>query len=416
MKWKDVYALANRSIKANRMRSLITIVIIAMGISALVGIITAVGAIENTIAANFSQMGANTLTINTFQAFGAKHKNKRGKNVNASSNKLISFAEAQQFKQAFYFPSITSIHVLSARNVVVKRGSQKSNPNIWLRGIDENYIDVADNIVQYGRAFTNIDLQNGADVCLVGNSLAKKYFFKNAQSAVNQVIALNDRKYRIVGVLASKGSSLVDRTDNMVIVPLQNARRCFGSGEQVYNISIKTNNVQQLDIAQGEATGVMRAVRKIKTDEEEDFVVNKNDAVASNLLENIKFVTFAAIFIGLITLLGAAIGLMNIMLVAVAERTKEIGLSKAIGAQSQTIKKQFLLESIIISIKGGLWGIGVGILLGNIISIVFKSPFIIPWNWMIASIIICIIVGLASGIYPAIKASRLNPMDALRYE
>jgi putative ABC transport system permease protein len=195
-----------------------------------------------------------------------------------------------------------------------------------------------------------------------------------------------------------------------------NARRVFTNGDKVYNISIKLNNVKQLEIAAGEAEGVMRAVRKLSVQEASNFVVNKNDAVAENLLENIKYVTFAAIFIGIITLLGAAIGLMNIMLVAVAERTKEIGLTKAIGAQSQTVRRQFLSESILISSKGGLWGIGIGILLGNIISLIFKSPFIIPWAWITLAIVICVIVGLVSGIYPAIKASKLNPIQALRYE
>jgi putative ABC transport system permease protein len=202
----------------------------------------------------------------------------------------------------------------------------------------------------------------------------------------------------------------------MLLVSVPNARRVFTNGDKVYNISIKLNNVKQLEIAAGEAEGVMRAVRKLSVQEASNFVVNKNDAVAENLLENIKYVTFAAIFIGIITLLGAAIGLMNIMLVAVAERTKEIGLTKAIGAQSQTVRRQFLSESILISSKGGLWGIGIGILLGNIISLIFKSPFIIPWAWITLAIVICVIVGLVSGIYPAIKASKLNPIQALRYE
>jgi putative ABC transport system permease protein len=285
-----------------------------------------------------------------------------------------------------------------------------------VRGVDENYLSVADNGLAIGRNFSNIDMQSGADVCIIGNGLAKTYFNKKPLRAINRVISLNDRKYRIIGVLNAKGSSLIDRTDNMLLVSVPNARRVFTNGDKVYNISIKLNNVKQLEIAAGEAEGVMRAVRKLSVQEASNFVVNKNDAVAENLLENIKYVTFAAIFIGIITLLGAAIGLMNIMLVAVAERTKEIGLTKAIGAQSQTVRRQFLSESILISSKGGLWGIGIGILLGNIISLIFKSPFIIPWAWITLAIVICVIVGLVSGIYPAIKASKLNPIQALRYE
>ncbi|MFM2192896.1 MAG: hypothetical protein RLZZ118_1853 [Bacteroidota bacterium] len=416
MKWKDIIQLALRSIRANRMRSNITVVIIAMGISALVGIITAVNAIQNTIASNFSQMGANTITINHFQFFGKNKKNQHGQRIKNDGNNKITYEEAIAFKKQFYFPSITSIHILASQSAIVKKGSEKSNPNIWVRGVDENYLSVADNGLAIGRNFSNIDMQSGADLCIIGNGLAKTYFNKKPLRAINRVISLNDRKYRIIGVLNAKGSSLIDRTDNMLLVSVPNARRVFTNGDKVYNISIKLNNVKQLEIAAGEAEGVMRAVRKLSVQEASNFVVNKNDAVAENLLENIKYVTFAAIFIGIITLLGAAIGLMNIMLVAVAERTKEIGLTKAIGAQSQTVRRQFLSESILISSKGGLWGIGIGILLGNIISLIFKSPFIIPWAWITLAIVICVIVGLVSGIYPAIKASKLNPIQALRYE
>jgi putative ABC transport system permease protein len=416
MVWKDVIQLANRSILANKMRSRITIVIIAMGIAALVGIITAVNAIENTIASNFSQMGANTLTITHFQFFGKNKKNKQGQRLENDANQMITYEEAIEFKKKFYFPAITSVNMLASQSAIIKKGSEKSNPNIWVRGIDEEYIKVADLNIAIGRGFSNIDIQSGADVCIIGYKLASTYFNKKPLQAVNQMISINNKRYRIIGVLKAKGSSLIDRTDNMVMVGLQNARRVFTTSNRVYNISIKLSNVQQLEIAAGEAEGAMRAVRKLSIQEASNFVVNKNDAVAEGLLENIKYVTFAAIFIGIITLLGAAIGLMNIMLVAVAERTKEIGLSKAIGAQSKIILQQFLSESVIISIKGGLWGIGVGILLGNIISISFHSPFIIPWMWIAIAIITCVIVGLVSGIYPALKASKLNPIQALRYE
>jgi putative ABC transport system permease protein len=416
MIWKDIIKLANRSIAANKMRSRITIVIIAMGIAALVGIITAVNAIENTIASNFSQMGANTLTITHFQFFGKKKKNNHGQRLDNDANQIITYGEAINFKKKFYFPSITSINVLASQSAIIKKGSEKSNPNIWVRGIDEEYLKVADLNIAIGRNFSNIEILSGADVCLIGNKLASTYFNKKPLQAINQIISINNRRYRIVGVMQSKGSSIIDRTDNMLMIGLQNARRVFALGNKVYNISIKLNNPQQLEIAAGEAEGIMRTVRKLSIQEASNFVVNKNDAVAEGLLENIKYVTFAAIFIGIITLLGAAIGLMNIMLVAVVERTKEIGLSKAIGAQSIVILRQFLSESVIISIKGGIWGIVVGILLGNIISIVFKSTFIIPWLWIAIAICTCVMVGLVSGIYPAIKASKLNPIQALRYE
>jgi len=171
-----------------------------------------------------------------------------------------------------------------------------------------------------------------------------------------------------------------------------------------------------LETAVGEAEGLFRIIRGLKSTDESDFNITKSDNLANMLLENIKFITLAATIIGIITLFGAAIGLMNIMLVAVSERTREIGIRKAIGATSSVIKQQFLFESILIGQLGGFLGIILGIVIGNLVAMGIGSPFIIPWIWIIGGVVICFIVGLASGMLPAIKASKLDPIEALRYE
>jgi putative ABC transport system permease protein len=216
--------------------------------------------------------------------------------------------------------------------------------------------------------------------------------------------------------MESKGSSFIDRTDNMVLIPLNNARQRFNVSQKSYVISVWVNDINAIDIATDEAEGLMRNAKRLDAKHENNFSVNKNDAIATTLIDNLKYVTMAASVIGLITLLGAAIGLMNIMLVSVAERTREIGVSKAIGANSATIRMQFLTEAVIISLSGGMIGIITGILIGNTLSFFFHSPFIIPWLWIGIGISICMVVGLLAGIYPALKASRLNPINALRYE
>jgi putative ABC transport system permease protein len=418
MKWLDIIKLAQRSIVANRLRARITIAIIALGIMALVGIITAVDSISNSISSNFSSMGANTFNIANA---GFKNSNKKSKGsrrkINQPNNKQkISFNQAVEFKNRFQFPSVVSINVMATQSATVMRGSDKSNPNIWVMGADANYLAVAGNTILNGRNFNVLDLESGRDVCIIGNSLAKKYFNGNAISAINNFITVSQHKYLIIAVLQSKGSSLIERTDNMVLISIQNAKRVFNLNNNSFITSIKVANVHQLNYAATEAEGLMRAIRQLPINAITDFEINKNDAIASQVIENIKLVTIAAMFIGFITLLGAAIGLMNIMLVAVAERTKEIGLSKAIGAQSKTIRRQFLSESVIISLQGGIWGIIAGIFIGNLVSIFLHSPFVIPWAWIFFAFLICAFVGLLSGIYPAIKASKLNPIDALRYE
>jgi putative ABC transport system permease protein len=305
---------------------------------------------------------------------------------------------------------------MATQSGIIKYGNKKSNPNIWVRGIDENYLNVAGNNLGYGRNFSSIELERGFNVCIIGHAMAKNYFGKKSAESIGKWIILNNNRYNIVGLLAEKGSSMFDRTDNMILLPLQTVRRVFTSGSKVYNLSAKVEDIKMLPSAADEAEGQMRKIRKLSTLDANNFSIDKNDSFAEQLISNLSMVSFAAIFIGIITLIGAAIALMNIMLVAVAERTKEIGLSKAIGANKSTVRKQFLMESIYISVIGGLWGILAGIIIGNIISIVFKSAFVIPWNWIFLSVIICVVVGLLSGILPAIKASRLNPIQALQYE
>ena len=181
-------------------------------------------------------------------------------------------------------------------------------------------------------------------------------------------------------------------------------------------ISVMAANNYEIESNIGSAIGKFRSIRRLKPKEQQNFDVTKSDSLAKSLMDNLKYVTSAATLIGFITLLGAAIALMNIMLVSVTERTKEIGTRKAIGATSKTIRQQFLMEAIVICQIGGILGIVLGILIGNITSYTMSTDFIIPWIWLISGVVLCLLVGLVSGIYPAIKASKLDPIEALRYE
>jgi putative ABC transport system permease protein len=323
--------------------------------------------------------------------------------------------EAATFKDRFQFPATISTNIMATNSAVIKRNSKKSNPNIMVMGADENYLLVSGTNLVSGRNFSSREIASGENVCILGNSIATKYF-GNSINTENGLINLGEARYRVVGVMESKGASFIDRTDNMVIVTINNARQRFNISQKSCVISVRVHDLKWIEAASDEAEGVMRSVRRLRPGDESNFSINKNDEIANSLIDNLKFVTLSASLIGFITLLGAAIGLMNIMLVSVAERTREIGLTKAIGANSQTIKLQFLSEAIFISLKGGFIGIVIGILIGNILSFAFSSPFVIPWMWIGIGLSICIVVGLLAGIYPALKASRLNPINALRYE
>jgi putative ABC transport system permease protein len=216
-------------------------------------------------------------------------------------------------------------------------------------------------------------------------------------------------------VLESRGSTFGFSRDNIIISSYENIDRNFPSGYS-FVMAVMTNDLMKVNEAIGEAEGTFRAVRKLNTTEENNFVMDRSDSVAEKAMNSLRFLTVSATVIGLITLIGAAIGLMNIMLVSVSERTREVGLVKAIGGKSKMVSRQFLLEAIIISILGAVFGIILGVMVGNLFSMVLNTGFVVPWDWVLYGIIICTAVGLLAGLYPALKAGRLNPIEALRYE
>ena len=422
----DIFSLAYRTVRSNKLRTGLTVAIIAFGIMALVGIITAIKAMNQKFSESFSTMGANGFTIRFKERqvhFGGGGNSdlkltKKGtrKEKISSLGKPITIDQANEFRRYYTFPATTGVSVFVNRNTIVSYDTKKTSPNVLMIGADENYLFMNGFKLSAGRNMNPTDVQSARNVCLVGHDGATRLFNNNTNKAVNSIIRINDMPYRVLGVLASRGSSFGFSRDNLVILSYENIDRNYSNNVGSYTLAVMTDDIRVVADAMGEAEGTFRAIRQLNTTEENNFVLDRNDAIAEKAMKSLGFLTISATVIGLITLIGAAIGLMNIMLVSVTERTKEVGLIKAIGGKSKLVRRQFLLEAIIISLLGAFFGILLGVGVGNLFSMLLNTGFVVPWNWVIYGILICTIVGLLAGLYPALKAGKLNPIEALRYE
>jgi putative ABC transport system permease protein len=381
---------------------------------ALVGILTGIEVIKTAVTSNFSSMGANSFQV-TSDILKQKKRRQGGMAISITEGKTIRWEEAKAFKARYPVPATVSVSMNAGDMTTVSFGDAKTNPNIRAMGIDEAYFTISDTKMDAGRTFSTYELQSGSYVCILGNGIATKLFKTKWADAVGKNVNIAGIKLRVVGVAESKGGNMFSNADNMIFMPVNTARVIYGNGGS-FAINVAVPDVAQKPVATDEAEGSFRVIRKVPLGHASDFSINQNDSLANMLLDNISTVRWAAVIVGIITLLGSVIGLMNIMLVSVAERTREIGVSKALGARSAAIKGQFLTESVVISILGGALGVVLGIAVGNIVGLVFHTGFIIPWVWMITGVLLCAFVGIISGIYPAVKASRLDPIVALRYE
>lgn len=408
---RENIGIALNAIQSNKLRAIITMLIIAIGITALVGTLSAIDAIKNGINSNFTNMGANTFTIRGNEnAVRVGRKGRKQKQY-----PVIRYQEALQFKKEFTFPCLTSISTLATFSGRLKYNGERTNPNIQIFGADDNYLQTAGYELAEGRNFSTNEINSITPVTIIGQEVSTA-LFGDKKSALNALISVGAAKYKVIGVLKSKGNSSGFGGDKIALIPLLNARQYFAKPDMSFTINVMVSNGQLLDLLLFEGTGLFRKIRKCDLASAANFDIVKSDNLASLLIDNLQKVTMGATIIGFITLLGAAIGLMNIMLVSVTERTREIGIRKALGATEVTIKNQFLIESIVICLMGGLLGIVLGITIGNLISFGLGVGFFIPWFWILNGLVICILVGLLSGYIPAQRASKLDPIESLRFE
>ena len=403
--------IALDSIKSQALRTSLTVMIIAIGITALVGILTVVSALENTILKDFASMGANTFSISQYDLSSEINQNDATQRVNS----IISYPEAKAFQDKYNFPfTSTSLSFTAGSAVEVKYGEKKTDPEISILGVDDNFCPNKGLKVASGRNFNSFDIENNNYVCVLGSDFEKGLFAN--LNPIDKVISIRGAKFKVIGVLKEKGSTFGNSQDLRVLIPVQVARSLFSAPNINYDLDVMVDNEALLDEAVDDAIITMRRVRKLNPISKNDFGIERSDDLIQTLLSNTAVLGISAWVIGIITVFGSSIALMNIMLVSVSERTREIGIRKALGAKRTTIAWQFFTETLIIGQLGGIVGIILGILIGFGIASAIGFAFVIPWTAVIAAVLTTFLVTIASGLYPALKASKLDPIEALRHE
>ena len=402
--------IAINSIKTQLLRTILTVVIIGIGIWALVGILSSVEAMENSISGNFATMGSNTFNIQRYN-FNVQRRGGEREKVNP----IISYQNIREFIDIYEFPTTqTSISFRGTSGAEVKFESNKTDPEVQVLGINEYYLENTGTEIESGRNFNVFDIQNNNNVCIVGSDFLKSLFVND--NPIGKRISIRGVKFKVIGVLESKGSTFGNNQDLRVLIPIQVARGIFTAPNINYTISIMVKNTEMLNAAQDEAVVTFRNIRGLSPIEKNDFGMERSDDLINRITSITGYLEIAAWIISIITILGSSIALMNIMLVSVTERTREIGVRKALGAKNSTISTQFFIETIVIGQIGSLLGILLGIGTGMIFSSFFESEFSLPWIPMLWATIITFIVAIIAGFYPAMKASKLDPIESLRYE
>ncbi len=398
------------ALRANWLRSMLTLMIIAFGIMAVVGILTAIDAAIYSLNSEFSSLGANSLSIRELDNRGGRRGGMARKQAEP-----IDYDQASTFKELFSDRAVVTISMPAAQGVAVKYERLETNPSIPVIGVDEDYFRVKSYELEAGRTFSAQEARRGGNIAVVGSEIVKRLFNDKPELALNKTIGVGPLRLQIVGVLLKEGDS-ENSADELVIIPLSTARSAYGSAQTSYDIVAQLPAVGNLDVSKSEATGAMRIARRLSARDKNDFELVTSDSLVEEIRSNTQKLQAGAIAIGLMTLFGAAIGLMNIMLVSVTERTREIGIVKALGASRSSILAQFLTEAVVITQVGGVVGILIGMLVGNVVTLLAGGEFLVPWDWILLSFIVCLFTGLLSGLYPAVKASRLDPIESLRYE
>ncbi len=408
---KECLLMALSAIRANKLRSALTLVGIVVGVFSIIAVMTAMGVLRNSIEAGLTQLGANTFQIQKYPTnFGDDSDSRR----RLRNRKDITYEQALDVREKATFADAVGIESWQFGKIVFWR-DKKTNPNVSVSG--ENIDGLATNnwVVDNGRGLSTQDIDMAAKVVILGVAIVEK-LFPPSINPIGETVRIDGELYQVIGVYVKKGSALGDNQDNFVTIPITAYFQKYGKNARSINIMVKAMNREVYDDCLEQSRAILRTARHVPPGQEDDFAYFSNEGMITQFNELTSGLRLAVLLISSISLLAAGVGIMNIMLVSVTERTREIGIRKAIGAQKRDILSQFIIEAIILCEIGGLLGVLLGIVGGNVVSIMMEVPAVIPWDWAAIGLTVCSLVGLIFGVYPAWKASTLDPIDALRYE
>lgn len=401
--------MAMESIRTNKLRSSLTLLGISIGLFSIIIVMTAIEAIQGSVEDTFNQIGKNNFYISKMPAVrigghGTWRKYRKRKD--------LTIKQAKKLRELTTLPDAIGVSY-SRSSQIVKYNGEATNPDVSLTGMNYDQLMINDIEIVEGRNFSKADMNLGKRVCVIGQDVVKKLFPQI--DPVGEQIKIEDLVLTVIGVVKKQGSTFGQSQDNFVIIPLEVYVKKYGDNRSA-TFSIRAPSYELLEATKEEVIGALRTIRKVKPGEENDFEIITYDQLITQFNDLTKYFKMGAGVIAFIALIAAGIGIMNIMLVSVTERTREIGIRKAIGAKKSVIRSQFVTEAIVLSQVGGLIGILLGLIGGNIVAVVMNVSVVFPIDWIVIGLAVTTFVGVLFGVYPAVKASNLDPIEALRYE
>lgn len=409
MNFKEIITIALWAIRANKLRSVLTLLGIVVGVFSIIAVMTAVQVLSNSIESGLSQLGSHTFQIQKIPiTMGGSHAER----AKYRKRKDITFAQGMKVYEQMTLAKAVGIEGWEWGKVI-KSAAEQTNPNVTIAGETISGFATNNWTIADGRQFTEFEFQHGRKVAVLGDRVVTKIFPRGG--ALGSQIKIDADSYTVVGVLESIGSFLGGNQDNLVVIPLTTFLHQYGD-ERSLHIMVTAKSPEVYEDAKEQARWILRTARKVPPGAEDDFAFFSNESLIQQFNEFTFYVKLGIGFISGIALIAAGVGIMNIMLVSVTERTREIGIRKAVGAQKSAILKQFIAEAVVLSQFGGIIGILLGVLGGNLVAVITSMPAVFPYDWAAIGFVLCTLIGVVFGVYPAWKAANLDPIDALRYE